>query len=170
MEISEIPLVNMQNIHDWELETQRLSATKTPTFSRMKAQLPSQGRTNHMLAATRNMTVVLKTYAAGGENGLHAHTNEDHVFLILQGGATFYGPKGEQRQVRRNDCVMIPAGALYWFAADEGGEPLVMARIGAAVDASKDVLARLDQDGEAIDGNSERNKEVPLVLSEKWFE
>ena len=48
-----------------------------------------------MLAATRNMTVVLKTYAAGGENGLHAHTNEDHVFLILEGGATFYGPKGE---------------------------------------------------------------------------
>jgi hypothetical protein len=26
------------------------------------------------------MWVVLKTYAADGENGLHAHPNEDHTF------------------------------------------------------------------------------------------
>ena len=43
-----------------------------PTFFRLEAQLPEQGRTDTPLAASDKMWVVLKTYAADGENGLHA--------------------------------------------------------------------------------------------------
>ena len=155
---------------DWQQETARLSAKKTPTFVHLSAQLPAQGRTNQILAATPHLSLVLKTYASGGENELHAHTNEDHVFIVLQGGATFHGPNGESRQVRKNDCVLIPRDALYWFAAEEGAEALVMARIGATLDATKDVLARVDAKGAPFDGYSEGNKELPVVLGDKWFE
>jgi mannose-6-phosphate isomerase-like protein (cupin superfamily) len=63
-----------------------------PAFFKLEAQLPQQGRTDTPLAASDKMGVVLKTYAADGENGLHAHPNEDHTFVVLQGEATFYGP------------------------------------------------------------------------------
>ena len=160
----------MDSTEERRKATERLPTKATPTFVHMQAQLPVQGRVDQMLAASSHMSVILKTYASGGENALHAHPNEDHVFLILQGGATFYGPRGETRKVAKNDCVLIPSGALYWFAADEGGEALVMARIGATVDASKDVLARVDQDGAPCDAGSEANKEVPLILGNDWFE
>ena len=70
-----------------------------PTFFKLEAQLPKQGRTDTALAASDKMWVVLKTYAADGENGLHAHPNEDHTFVVLQGEATFYGPNGSRRRV-----------------------------------------------------------------------
>ena len=43
------------------------------------------------MAASDKMWVVLKIYAADGENGLHPHPNEDHTFVVLQGEAKFYG-------------------------------------------------------------------------------
>lgn len=155
---------------EWQREMDKLSPRKTPTFFHLRAKLPKQGRTNQVLAATAHMSVVLKTYAGGGENELHAHTNEDHVFLILQGAATFYGPRGETRHVTKHDCVLVPRGALYRFQADERAEALVMVRIGSAIDASKDVLERVDAEGALFDGYSEANKELPLVLGDTWFE
>ena len=47
------------------------------------------------MAASDKMWVVLKIYAADGENGLHPHPNEDHTLVVLQGEAKFYGPKHE---------------------------------------------------------------------------
>ena len=43
-----------------------------PTFFRLEAQLPQQGRTDTPMAASDKMWVVLKTYASDGENGLYA--------------------------------------------------------------------------------------------------
>jgi mannose-6-phosphate isomerase-like protein (cupin superfamily) len=155
---------------EWRDEMERMAQRKVPSFFHIRARLPKQGRTNQVLGASTHMNVVLKTYASGGENELHAHSNEDHVFVVLQGGASFFGPKNERRDVKKNDCVLVPAGAFYRFQADEG-EPLVMLRIGAALDASSDVLARIDIDGKSFDGYSEQNKEVPIILEEnKWFE
>jgi mannose-6-phosphate isomerase-like protein (cupin superfamily) len=155
---------------EWRDEMERMAKRKVPSFFHIRARLPKQGRTNQVLGASTHMNVVLKTYASGGENELHAHSNEDHVFVVLQGGASFFGPKGERRDVSKNDCVLVPAGAFYWFQAFEE-EPLVMLRIGAALDPAQDVLARIDLDGNPFDGYSEKNKEVPIILEEdKWFE
>ena len=71
----------------------QIAATKNDevtTFS-LKAQMLDQGRTDTVLAATEDLSVRLKVYASGGENGLHAHVDEDHVFVILQGSAKFSG-------------------------------------------------------------------------------
>ena len=141
-----------------------------PSFFHLRAQLPLQGRTDTPMAATDRMWVVLKTYAHDGENELHAHPNEDHVFLVLQGEADFYGPKEETRRVKKFDGILLPRGTFYWFRA-VGTEPLVMARVGAVVDAAKDALARIDSKGEPMDGNSAANKTQPVILDEKnWFE
>ena len=57
-----------------------------------------------------------------------------------------------------------------WFVADEGADPLVLVRFGAAIDPSTDVNARVGSDGAPFDGFSEANKEVPIVLGPRWFE
>jgi len=84
-----------------------------PTFFTLAEQLPKQGRTDTPLAASDKMRVVLKTYAADGENGLHAHPNEDHTFVVLQGEVTFYGPNGEIRTIGKNEGVLLPHGTFY---------------------------------------------------------
>jgi mannose-6-phosphate isomerase-like protein (cupin superfamily) len=145
------------------------SVKNQPTFFHLHAQLPRQGRTDTPMAATDRMWVVLKTYASDGENELHAHPNEDHVFLVLQGEADFYGPKGELKRVKQHDGILLPRGTFYWFRAI-GEEPLVMARIGAVVDAAKDALSRIDSGGKPMAGNSAANKFVPAILSDRWFD
>lgn len=156
--------------NEWREQMARMATKKVPSFFHIRARLPKQGRTNQVLAASSHMNVVLKTYASGGENELHAHSNEDHVFVVLQGSATFFGPGGEERKVDRNDCVLLPAGAFYRFQSGDA-EPLVLLRIGAAHDPQQDILARIGLDGLPFDGYSERNNEVPVVLEEdKWFE
>lgn len=153
----------------WRDAMDRLEVHDKPHFFQLAAQLPAQGRTNQVFAATPLLNVVLKTYASGGENELHAHTNEDHLFVVLQGSATFYGPRGEERVVGRNGGVVLPRGVLYRFIAHEG-EPLVLLRVGAVHDRASDPLARVDPQGQPFDGYSERNKEIPCVLSaDRWF-
>ena len=162
------PIAN--SAEEWNNEMTRMALSKVPSFFHIRAKLPRKGRTNQVLGASRHMNVVLKTYASGGENEIHAHSNEDHVFVVLQGGATFYGPRNETREVAKNDCVLVPSGAYYWFQAKEE-EPLVMLRIGAAIDPDGDILARVDLEGNPFNGYSEKNKEVPYELDDnKWFE
>jgi hypothetical protein len=88
---------------------------------------------------------------------------------VLQGEADFYGPKGELKRVKQHDGILLPRGTFYWFKA-VGEEPLVMARIGAVVDAAKDALARIDFDGKPMHGNSAANKTVPVILGDRWFD
>ncbi len=149
---------------------EQAAITGRPSFFHLRAQLPRQGRTDTPMAATDRMWIVLKTYAADGENALHAHPNEDHVFLVLQGEADFFGAQGETRRVTKNDGVLLPRGTFYWFKA-VGTEPLVMARIGAVVDETKDALGRIDIGGKPMEGNSAANKQVELILDpDRWFE
>ncbi len=162
------PIAN--NAAEWNEAMREMAQKTTPSFFHMGAKLPKVGRTNQVLGASRLMNVVLKTYASGGENEIHAHPNEDHLFVVLQGGAVFFGPNGEAREVFKNDCVLVPNGALYRFTAKEE-ESLVMLRVGAALDPDADILARVDINNQPFDGYSEKNKEVPYELHEnRWFD
>lgn len=160
----------VEGTEDMRAQIEAQAAVKAqPSFFHLRAQLPRQGRTDTPMAATDRMWVVLKTYASDGENELHAHPNEDHVFLVLQGEAEFFGPKGELKRVKKHDGILLPRGTFYWFKAI-GEEPLVMARIGAVVDAAKDALARIDIEGKSMEGNSVANKTVPVILGDRWFD
>jgi hypothetical protein len=92
------------------------------------------------MAASDKMWVVLKIYAADGENGLHPHPNEDHTFVVLQGEAKFYGPNHETLRSARTKAYCYHTvrfiGSKRRATSDErratNHEPLVMVRIGAA--------------------------------------
>src|SRR5580704_15641973 len=75
-----------------------------PTFFKLEAQLPQQGRTDTPVAASDKMWVVLKTYAADGENGLHAHPKRRPHPRRPPGRSDFLWPKRRDsydRQERR---------------------------------------------------------------------
>lgn len=140
-----------------------------PSFFRLKTQLPKRGRTNVPLAASKKMWIVLKAYAADGENELHAHPTEDHAFVILQGKASFHGPKGEEKTIGRNEGVLLPHGTFYWFKA-VGEEPLVLLRIGCAAQEGATSRGRINVHGQPMAGDSRENKTVERIMTDQWFE
>src|ERR1700730_18467864 len=81
--------------------------------------------------ASDKMWVVLKIYAADGENGMHPHPNEDHTFVVLQGEAKFYRPNDETRTIGKNEGVRYHTVRFIGSKATSD-ELLVMVRIGAA--------------------------------------
>lgn len=140
-----------------------------PKFFKMEALLPTQGREDIPMAKAGGMAVVLKTYAQAGENELHAHLNEDHTFLVLQGSAEFYGPNNEKKTIGVNEGVLIPRGTFYWFRSC-GEAPLVMARVGSATAPGADTDLRVNSKGAYMDPFSPENKQVPLIHSkDNWF-
>lgn len=160
------PIANSTDEMQAQMST---AAGKTgPTFFKLQARLPVQGRADTLMGASDTISVVLKTYAKAGENGLHRHPNEDHVFVVLQGEAVFHGPEGEIKRVGKHEGVLLPHTALYWFQAGDK-EPLVMLRIGADRKTGQDVLDRLDRDGKLVDGFSDANKEVELIFGDQSF-
>ena len=80
------------------------------TVFHLGAQLLEQGRTMDLLARTNVLAAHIKVYAEGGENTLHAHAAEDHLFVILAGEATFHlGREDDVRVLKAHDGVIIPA-------------------------------------------------------------
>ena len=101
-----------------------------PTFFSLKAQLLDAGNTEEPLPVGDHLWLKIKVYAKGGENKLHAHPHQDHSFIVLDGRARFHGPRGEERELGRNDGILLPAGSYYWFETISE-EPLVILRLGA---------------------------------------
>ncbi len=157
-----------QSPEDLRAKVSEQIAEGKPTFFKLEAQLPRQGRTDTPVAASDKMWVVLKTYAQDGENELHAHPNEDHVFVVLQGQASFRGPRGEERTIGVNEGVLLPHGTFYWFKA-VGEEPLVLLRVASAAFEGVDRHGRINVQGEPMPGDSAENKKVKPVMSEEWF-
>ena len=139
-----------------------------PTFFKLRAQLLEEGRSIQPLAETDHLWTWIKVYATGGENTLHAHTTEDHMFIILAGEGSFYGPNGEKKILKRNDGLMLPAGTFYNFHSS-GDEPLVLLRVGSRA-AEGNIKKRMGIDGEECRGGTDKNKFKPPLFSDKFYE
>lgn len=144
-----------------------VSENGKPDFFDLRTRLVSEGRNIKPLVETDNMWAWIKVYATGGENSLHGHKNEDHMFLVLSGEATFSGPNGEERACGPNEGIMLPAGALYSFCCTSD-DPLVLLRVGARAHEG-DLRDRVDENGEPLPGGSKKNKFKPPVYSDKYF-
>jgi mannose-6-phosphate isomerase-like protein (cupin superfamily) len=84
----------------------------------LKTQLVKEGHTRRLLAETDLMTLRIHCYAPGiGENALHSHTKEDHIFLVLQGTAQFNTGRDGKTVISagKNQAVVLPAGCYYQF-------------------------------------------------------
>lgn len=137
-------------------------------FFKVRTPLLSQGRLDTVLSETPRLRVWVKCYAEGGENALHAHTNEDHCFVVLQGRARFYDRAGNSREIGRLEGIMLPRGTFYWFQSC-GDEPLVLLRVGALY--SDEPNRRIRPDGALLPGDSPENKTVPpVVIPGAFFE
>jgi mannose-6-phosphate isomerase-like protein (cupin superfamily) len=134
----------------------------TPSTFTLRTELLTQGRSDTPLAATDALTLVLKVYASGGENELHAHPQEDHAFVVLAGRAQFHGPAGEQVVLGPLQGIMLPRGSFYRFHAQEG-EALVLLRVGTPANHRMPRPTRIDIDGAPMHGDSAENRTVPPV-------
>jgi mannose-6-phosphate isomerase-like protein (cupin superfamily) len=143
-----------------------VGAAPEASFFKLRTALLKEGQSEIDLAVTSMMKVQIKCYAQGGENALHAHPHEDHIFVVLQGQARFFDKDETARVVGRNECVLLPRGAFYYFQSC-GDEPLVLLRVGAFCEIPE--FTRIDVNGEPIRGDSRENKHVPPVPIEGAF-
>jgi mannose-6-phosphate isomerase-like protein (cupin superfamily) len=140
-----------------------------PEILTLRTQLVSSGHTKDLLAKTDGVTFHIHCYGPkGGENGLHAHVDEDHIFVVLQGEAQFSGLNGLLPVLKKNQALMLPKGCFYSFS-NEGTEPLVMIRFGAM---DKDAAGgRLDPKGKPIPGRGKQHgAKPPAFIPGKFFE
>ena len=111
---------------------------KIQKFSMRGKPLLASGTSFDALATAENLWLAVKVYARGGENELHAHTVEDHAFVVLQGRATFHFADGSSCEALPFEGVMIPKGTQYRFEAAEE-ENLVLLRVGGAQRRTKGI-------------------------------
>ena len=111
------------------MATETKASPKTSTFS-IEGPYLSAGRVNIDLARTDLLWLSLKINAEGGENAVHAHTAEDHSFIVLEGEVTFYDEHGEGKTLGAYEGIMIPKGAYYRYL-NTGERNLFMLRVGA---------------------------------------
>src|SRR5581483_6406587 len=87
----------------------------------------------------RNHDIVMRVQvvASGGETNLHAHGNQDAIWLVLQGKAVFYG-EGDKvlANLKKNEAFFIEHGAPYWFESGDDSENLVILRMSAKVEGA----------------------------------
>lgn len=147
-----------------------LTNSPPPDFFKLKIQLLDEGSFRLMLADTGNLQIKIRCYAAGGgENAMHAHHGQDHSFIVLMGKARFFGPRGEERELVRNEGVMLPSGCYYCFE-NAGDEPLVVLRIESITKDGGDPHVRIGMHGQQIDPHApENNREKPVRFREGAF-
>ncbi len=138
-----------------------------PEILSLRTQLVSQGHTRVLLAETDNSTFRIHCYGPkSGENGLHAHIDEDHVFVVLQGEAQFYDLDGALPVLKKHQALMLPKGCFYSFSND-GDEPLVMLRFGAMEKNWKG--DRLDPKGKPIPGRGQAHGSAPTIMIDNAY-
>lgn len=125
-------------------------------FSMRNLPLLEGGATMELLGLAPMLWAHSKVYSTGGENALHSHDTEDHVFLVLQGEAIFHFGDGSTGEARAFEGVMVPRGTLYRFHAKEAAGNLVMFRVGAAVvKDSSDLHPKFNIPREALQSRSD---------------
>lgn len=149
----------------------RIDVSNTPELQTFKMRIPlvEQGSYRVPLASTDNAALLLRVYAPhGGENAMHAHHNQDHSFIVMQGEARFTPGRGAPCILKQHEGIMIPAGGYYCFE-NSGEEPLVVLRIGVWC-GEGDPAVRLGVHGEQIEPHTpENNRPLNVVFKEGAF-
>ena len=131
------------------------------TFSMRGLPLLASGATMGSLGNTGHLWAHSKVYSSGGENALHKHDTEEHLFLVLQGEATFYFGDGSTRVARPFEGVILPKGTLYRFLANETSVNLVMIRVGSAlIERPDDIDPKYNVPRELLDGRRDKSNKV----------
>ncbi len=87
-----------------------------------------------VLARTENLAMYVRTFGeGGGEDGLHHH-DDDALWLVLRGRATFRSRDGALLgDLGAHEGVVVPSGTPYRFVCTE---PATLARVAARAGSS----------------------------------
>jgi mannose-6-phosphate isomerase-like protein (cupin superfamily) len=138
------------------------TTTRPQTYTfQIKGNYLSQGRVNIDLAKEDVLWLSLKVNAEGGENALHAHSNEEHAFIVLEGEVTFFNERNEGKVLKKYEGIMIPKDAVYRYL-NTGGTNLFLLRVGAKI-GPQDGETRRKPDGSPIPAFTAENHPVDGV-------
>lgn len=154
-----------------EADLAKMRAVEASTFA-LKTEQLSGGMTKKLMCKGENTTFHLHCYSVGmGEkHGLHAHVQEEHIFIVLQGEAVFSGIGGKLPSVKKNQGIWLPKGCFYEFF-NPGPDPLIVIRFGA-INKGENGSLRVTPEGQNIPGRSSANPELakPVPIEGKFFE
>lgn len=113
--------------------------------------LLAAGQARVTLAKGERLISHAMVIAEGGENTLHAHRNEEHIFLVLSGQARFeFLPPLNPLLLGPLQGILLPADCFYSFRS-VGEQNLVFARVGSSRGPE---AARVGLDGLPLRGKS----------------
>ena len=146
-----------------------IRAHEMPQVLSLRTQLLSAGHSKTLLAKTDLVTLHVPCYGPkGGENGLHAHMEEDHIFVVLQGELQFRGLDGALPPVGKHRALFLPKGCYYSFA-NETQDPAIVIRFGASDKAGEG--RRLDPNLRPLEGRSHlKQAPRPVPIEGSFFE
>jgi mannose-6-phosphate isomerase-like protein (cupin superfamily) len=78
------------------------------------------GRGIVLLGGTDILRGAVQLMKVGARQGLHSHANYDGLYLCLEGRVRFWGKDGPFAVIGPKEAVMVPRGAAYAFAAEDG--------------------------------------------------
>ena len=113
----------------------RAAEAKIKTFAYQKPAAMKDRDGNPMVKQVANvlrgdlMRLNVQIVKEGGENNLHYHTGGDTVWMVLKGGARFYGVGDKLLgELGPNEGIHLPGGSRYWFEKT-GSEDLEILQI-----------------------------------------
>jgi mannose-6-phosphate isomerase-like protein (cupin superfamily) len=115
------------------------------------------GRSHIPLAQTEHMTVGLNYYVPGRKNKLHTHPGEDHIFVVMDGQATFYNKEHQPTVLNKGEGIMLPENHYYYFHST-GDKPLALFRV-SAKKGNKPKVVRVDSEG-----NRRTDEEIDFIV------
>ena len=115
------------------------------TFT-VKTPRITDGRSHMPLVRTDVLMSGLNYYAPGRKNKLHTHPGEDHMFVVLDGQATFFDKDEKATVLGKGEGILLPEGHFYQFESS-GDTPLALLRFAAY---------RPERSGESTPGENSR--------------
>jgi mannose-6-phosphate isomerase-like protein (cupin superfamily) len=149
----------------------RQQSEEKPKSYKFSLKMPylEKGRITNLLAETENLWIHAKINAEGGENAIHAHLDEDHSFIVLEGEMTVFDKEGNEIVLKQYEGVMIPRGAYYRYL-NTGKGNLMVIRVGGSVQKQGGEEMRVRPDGRPLPSLSQENHHVdPVVIPGKFF-
>ena len=103
------------------------------------------GRSHMPLVRTDVLMSGLNYYAPGRKNKLHTHPGEDHMFVVLDGEATFFDREQNATVLRKGEGILLVEGDFYQFE-NTGNTGLALLRF-AAYKSNRGGVRRIEEGG-----------------------
>ena len=138
-----------------------MAATETTApfvVNKIRPPMPARGKVSQHLGRVGGLDLGVQVVAPNdGETNLHSHPGLDSAWVVLDGEAIFYREGDEViATLGKNESIMIPAGASYWFKAGSEKSLVILHIIsiqqGFQRSSRINHQPRMDQPHEAIPG------------------